>query len=89
MEGSINNMIGNLTGIICDGAKTTCALKIYSCLQAAATSALLAMHHTSAGKESGIVGDDGNKSIDYLSRVSTEGMENVDSTVLSIMMKKC
>lgn len=89
MEGAINNMIGNLTGIICDGAKTTCALKIFSCLQAAATSASLAMHHTAAGKESGIVGDDGEKSIDYLSRVSSEGMRNVDSTVLSIMMEKC
>ncbi|MCR5760889.1 MAG: L-serine ammonia-lyase, iron-sulfur-dependent, subunit alpha [Sphaerochaetaceae bacterium] len=89
MEGAVNNMVGNLTGIICDGAKTTCALKIFSCLQAAATSAELAMHNTAPGKESGIVGDDGSKSIDYLSRVSSEGMENVDSTVLSIMMEKC
>ncbi|MCR4676552.1 MAG: L-serine ammonia-lyase, iron-sulfur-dependent, subunit alpha, partial [Sphaerochaetaceae bacterium] len=88
MERAVNNMIGNLTGIICDGAKTTCALKIYSCLQAAATSTELALKDFAPGKESGILGDDGKQSIDYLSRVSTEGMENIDSTVLAIMMGK-
>ncbi|MDC7242412.1 MAG: L-serine ammonia-lyase, iron-sulfur-dependent, subunit alpha, partial [Sphaerochaetaceae bacterium] len=80
MNRAINIMIANLTGIICDGAKNTCALKIYSCVQSADLALRLAMKGSSPSEESGIVGMDSVHSIDYLSRISHEGMEQTDKT---------
>ena len=88
MDAAINNMIANLTGIICDGAKKTCALKIYSSLIAASVAVHLAMRGMSASKESGIVGSDSLESIKYLSKLSHEGMEETDKTILKIMIEK-
>ncbi len=88
MKKSINVMVANLTGIICDGAKSTCALKIYSCVQSADLAVKLAMKGSAPGEESGIVGMDIKSSIDYLSRISHEGMEQTDKTILNIMMEK-
>lgn len=88
MNMSINNMIGNLTGIICDGAKRTCALKIYSSLISASVATHLALKGKSASAESGIVGSDGLESILHLSRISKEGMEATDKTILDIMLEK-
>ncbi len=88
MDRAVNNMVANLTGIICDGAKTTCALKIYSCVEAAALSCRLAFHGLSPREESGIVGKDSLQSFQHLTRISHEGMEQTDRTILSIMMDK-
>lgn len=88
MDYCINSMVGNLTGIICDGAKNTCALKIYSCLEAAAMSVSLAFRGFYPGKESGIVGETSWESIDSLSRITKEGMESTDRTILEIMIEK-
>lgn len=88
MDYCINSMVGNLTGIICDGAKNTCALKIYSCLEAAAMSVSLAFRGFYPGKESGIVGETSWDSIDSLSRITKEGMESTDKTILEIMIEK-
>lgn len=88
MDRAVNTMVGNLTGIICDGAKMTCALKIYSCVEAAALSCRLAFKGFAPGTESGIVGKDSLQSIDFLSRISHEGMEQTDRTILSIMLDK-
>lgn len=88
MDYCINSMVGNLTGIICDGAKNTCALKIFSCLEAAALSVSLAFRGFAPGKESGIVGGNSWESIDSLSRISHEGMEATDRTIVEIMIEK-
>jgi len=88
MDRAVNTMVGNLTGVICDGAKNTCALKIYSCLQASALSVKLALKGFSPGSECGIVGSDSLESIGHLSRISCEGMEQTDKTIMSIMMDK-
>lgn len=88
MDKAINTMIGNLTGIICDGAKMTCALKIYSCVESANLACKLAFRGFSPGSESGIVGKDSLESMDFLSRISHEGMEETDKTILSIMLGK-
>ncbi|HIV98163.1 MAG TPA: L-serine ammonia-lyase, iron-sulfur-dependent, subunit alpha [Candidatus Ornithospirochaeta avicola] len=85
---TVNNMIGNLSGIICDGAKRTCALKIYTCLIAASISVHLALNGVCASVESGIVGKDSLESISYLSKLSHEGMEETDRTILKIMLEK-
>ncbi len=90
MDRAVNTMVGNLTGIICDGAKNTCALKIYSCLQASALSVKLSLKGFAPGPECGIVGSDCLESMGHLSRISCEGMEETDKTIMSIMMnKKC
>ncbi|MFA6681431.1 MAG: L-serine ammonia-lyase, iron-sulfur-dependent, subunit alpha [Sphaerochaeta sp.] len=88
MDRAINTMIGNLTGIICDGAKMTCSLKIYSCVEAANLACKLAFRGYSPGNESGIVGRSSLESMDFLSRISREGMEETDRTILSIMLGK-
>ena len=83
-----NNMVGNLSGIICDGADNTCALKIYTSLTAASIAVTLAMNGKRAGGEAGIVGDDSLSSIDHLTRISHEGMEETNRTILRIMLEK-
>jgi L-cysteine desulfidase len=88
LDMAVNNMVGNLTGIICDGAKGTCALKIYSSVQAAAVSSRLALKGMSPRDESGIVGRDALQSFSYLTQISHEGMEQTDRTILAIMMGK-
>ncbi len=88
MDRAFNTMVGNLTGIICDGAKSTCALKIYSCVEAANLACKLAFRGLSPGSESGIVGKSSMESMDFLSRISHEGMEETDKTILSIMLGK-
>ncbi|MCK9547980.1 MAG: L-serine ammonia-lyase, iron-sulfur-dependent, subunit alpha [Sphaerochaeta sp.] len=88
MDQAFNTMVGNLTGIICDGAKGTCALKIHSCAEAAALAAKLAMKGLAPSSESGIVGRTSAESMDFLQRISREGMEEIDKTILSIMMGK-
>ena len=84
---AVNNMVGNLTGIICDGAKGTCALKIDSAVHAAALSALMAMEGKDAA-DAGIVGADADASIDHLERVVCEGMNLTDRTILDILLQK-
>jgi L-cysteine desulfidase len=88
MDRAVNVMVGDLTGIICDGAKMTCALKIYSCVQSAILACKLAFSGHAPDEESGIVGMDSIQSFDYLSRISHEGMEQTDRTILSIMLEK-
>ena len=88
LDATINNMVGNLSGIICDGAKDTCALKIYSSLIAASVAVELAMAGKGAGVEAGIVGEDSLSSIDHLTRISHEGMEQTNRTILQIMLEK-
>jgi L-cysteine desulfidase len=86
MDMAIRSMVANLTGIVCDGAKQTCALKIFSCVEAAGLSCQLAFQGQAPGSESGIVGDDCEETIDHLSRISHEGMAVTDHTILSIML---
>ena len=88
MNRVLNTMVGNLSGIICDGAKGTCALKLYSSLECASMSVRLALKEKSPGRESGIVGSSIAETIDNLARLCNEGMEETDNTVVSIMISK-
>jgi L-cysteine desulfidase len=84
----IKVMVGDLSGVICDGAKMTCALKIHSCLQSAHTACRLVMNGLVPSGYCGIVGTSGSQSIDFLSRISHEGMEKTDMTILDIMLEE-
>ena len=88
IENVVNMMFADMMGIICDGAKATCALKIHSCLESAAMSATLALRGSRAGSEAGILGDGPEETIEYAKRISHEGMENTDKTIVSIMVDK-
>lgn len=84
----VRTMVGNLAGIVCDGAKTSCALKIYSSLQATCLAVRMAFNGEAPGKESGIIGADAMESIDNLMDMCREGMVVTDRTILSIMLDK-
>lgn len=87
---SVKNMIANLTGMICDGAKPSCSLKITSGVSTALLSALLAMEGKCVSSDEGIVDDCVDKSIHNLTSIGAEAMCKTDDMVLRIMTeKKC
>lgn len=85
---TIKNMVANITGMICDGAKPSCALKVTSGISTAILSALLAIEHQTTGQLEGIVSDDVDKCIHNMTRIGTEGMERTDEVILNIMLNK-
>jgi L-cysteine desulfidase len=85
---AINNMVGNVTGMICDGAKIGCALKTMTAVDAAFRSSTLAMSGVGIPSSDGIVGGSGPESLKNLGRISNQGMLSADSEILRIMREK-
>ena len=85
---SVKNMIANLTGMICDGAKPSCSLKITSGVSTAVLSALLAMEGKCVSSQEGIVDDCVDRSIHNLTAIGANGMGPTDEMVLEIMTSK-
>ncbi len=85
---AIKNMVGNITGMVCDGAKVGCALKVASGVSAAVQSAVLAMGGIGATHNDGIIDDDLEKTLTNLSRIGCEGMNFTDKLMLDIMVDK-
>ena len=85
---SVKNMIANLTGMICDGAKPSCALKISSGVSTALLSALLSMEGKCVTSAEGIVDDDVDKCIHNLTSIGADAMRATDDMVLDIMTHK-
>ena len=75
---SVKNMIANLTGMICDGAKPSCALKLTSGVSTAVMSAMLAMQHKYVTSQEGIIDEDVDKSIHNLTNIGKYGMDETD-----------
>lgn len=84
----INNMISDLSGMICDGAKETCALKIATGTNAAIQCANLAINGISATANDGIVAKDVEEKIESIETLIQNGFKNVDDTILNIMLEK-
>lgn len=85
---SVKNMVANLAGMVCDGAKPSCALKLSSGVSTAVLSALLAVQNKTVSSVEGIVEDDVDKTIHNLTRVGSVGMDQTDRMVLDIMTHK-
>ena len=85
---AINNLIEDLGGVLCDGAKTGCALKLATAAGAAVQAALLAQRGVGAVAVEGILGASPEQSVAHLGRICGEGMEQTGSTILGIMMEK-
>jgi len=85
---AVKNMIANLTGMICDGAKPSCSLKITSGVSTALLSALLAIEGKCVSSSEGIVDDCVDKSIHNLTAIGANGMGTTDEMVLKIMTSK-
>ena len=82
------NMIANITGMICDGAKPSCSLKISSGVSTALLSALMAIENGVISAQEGIVDNDVDKTIRNMSEIGKLGMMETDKLVLGIMTNK-
>ena len=85
---AVKNMIANLTGMICDGAKPSCAMKVTSGVATAVLSAMMAMEGRCVTSVEGIIEDDVDRSIRNLTRIGRDGMNETDRMVLDIMTHK-
>lgn len=85
---SVKNMIANLTGMICDGAKPSCALKLTTGVSTAVMSAMLAIQNKNVTSAEGIIDDDVDRSIHNLTAIGSRGMDETDRFVLDIMTHK-
>ncbi|MBQ7539628.1 MAG: serine dehydratase subunit alpha family protein [Bacteroidaceae bacterium] len=85
---SVKNMIANLTGMICDGAKPSCALKLTSGVSTAVLSAIMSMQGEHVTSNEGIIDDDVDVSISNLVSIGAQSMTETDRRVLNIMTTK-
>ena len=85
---AVQNMIANLTGMICDGAKPSCALKVTTGVSTAVLSAIMAMEGRTVTSVEGIIDQDVDQSIRNLTRIGSRGMNETDRLVLDIMTHK-
>jgi len=85
---AVNNVIGDLSGLICDGAKPGCTMKTVSGADAALRAAFMAIEGFGLSNDDGMLGPTAAESIRNLGRISIEGMLNVDPTVIDILSRK-
>ena len=88
VERSVQNMIGNLTGIICDGAKPNCAMKVATGVSTAVLSSLFAMDNICCNEYEGIVDQSVDNSIRNLGNIAAYSMQDTDRMILDIMVSK-
>lgn len=85
---AVNNVISDLGGMLCDGAKSGCALKVVSSTDAAIRAGYMGIHHYGITAREGFVGRSAEETIRNLGRISTVGMDRVDRTIVGIMKGK-
>ena len=85
---AIKNMAGNITGMVCDGAKVGCAMKVASGVSCAVQSAVLALRGTCIPSTDGIIEDDVEKTIRNIGIIGSAGMKATDRMILDIMLCK-
>ena len=85
---AVKNMVANLTGMICDGAKPSCSIKISSGVSTAMMSAMLAMRGFAVTSDEGIISDDVDETIHNLTSIGRDSMQATDRLVLKILTCK-
>lgn len=85
---AIKNMIGNITGMVCDGAKVGCAMKVASGVACAIQSSVLALRGTCVAETDGIIDNDVEKTIRNLGYIGSKGMQSTDKLIQHIMVCK-
>lgn len=85
---AINNMMGTVTGMLCDGAKADCAMKVATCVNTAFLSASMAIESISVQPNEGIVDDCPDKTVKNFVRLGNDGSPTMDNIVLDIMLTK-
>jgi L-cysteine desulfidase len=88
IEKAINNVVGAIGGVICDGAKFGCSLKLASGVGVALESAFLAMKGVSIPPRDGVVCDCADETIHAIGRIAKEGMATTPEVLLDILMKR-
>lgn len=82
---AVKYMVANITGMICDGAKPSCSLKLTTGISTALLSAVMAMEHHRVDSAEGIVSDDADQTIRNMTIIGREGMCQTDELILKIM----
>lgn len=85
---AINNMLGNITGLVCDGAKNSCALKVSTAVNSAVISAILAIENIGISEKEGIIDKDVENTIRNVGNIGSYGMKETDKMMLDIMIAK-
>ncbi|NOU98863.1 L-cysteine desulfidase family protein [Paenibacillus planticolens] len=88
IKAAIQNMLGNVTGMMCDGAKGGCAMKVATCTSAAVQSALLASKGKTISSTNGFIENDAEKTIDNFCRIGNEATSEIDKLILEMMLNK-
>jgi L-cysteine desulfidase len=88
INASVQNMMGNITGMLCDGAKPGCALKVSTCTNAAIQSAILALEGVSVSPNDGIIENDPENTIINMCKIGNLGTTEADKIILEIMLQK-
>jgi L-cysteine desulfidase len=88
IAGAIKNLIEDLAGVICDGAKAGCALKLSTAAGTAVQAALFSLQGVNVGPMDGIIGTSPEETMQNIGILSTKGMIETDRTILKIMLEK-
>lgn len=85
ISGACKNMLANLTGMICDGAKETCALKLSTSAEEAVISAYLANENIIVKDNVGIIGDSIENTIKNVGVLCKESFNYVDRAIVDMI----
>lgn len=88
IEAAVQNTIGNVTGMICDGAKAGCAMKVSTCSNVAVQSALLAMNQKKIQSTDGFIHNNVEKSIESFCKLGNQGTLQTDQLILELMLEE-
>lgn len=88
MEHGVNSMVADISGVVCDGAKPGCALKIATAVNSAVRSAAMALSGLGANAHDGIVAPNVEKTLENLGTLGNEGMSETNAAILQMMLNK-
>lgn len=88
IKNAVTNTLGTLSGMVCDGAKPSCASKIATCVDTAISCHEMAMHNRVLQGGDGIIKHDLNRTVKMVGRLASQGMRATDKEILNIMLDK-